>query len=187
MELAVHVDLGECGPLRIEFEPLADALITKNIEGLDVAIATWLKGIDEAACKFALGSIQCALNEHHARVVPDQVFDLTEGQLLLLLKESLDKVVQLSDLRCELLWGDTSDDLWHLFVWQDYHKRWDTFDVEVLHKILSRVTIDPVEQNSRGGCILAYAFGHHLLDNTALFIPLGCKQDGDDFVCCGSS
>ena len=57
MELAVYVDLGESGPLRIEFEPLADALIAENVEGLDVAITTRLKGIDETACKFALGSV----------------------------------------------------------------------------------------------------------------------------------
>ena len=129
--------MGESGPLCIEFEPLADALIAENIEGLDVAIASWLKGIDKTACKFTLGSVQCALYEHHTWVVPDQVFDLTEGQLLLLLEQSLYKVVQLGDLRCELLWGDTSDDLWLLFVWQDYYKRWNTFDVKVLNQLLS--------------------------------------------------
>ena len=74
-----------------------------------------------------------------------------------------------------MLWGDTSDDLWFLFVWQDDYKRWDTFDVEVLDQFLSRVTIDPMEQDTCGGCILAYAFGYHLFDDTALIVPLSCK------------
>ena len=86
LEDSLDVHLWESGPLSVELKPLANPLVTQNIEGLDVAVATWLQSVDQTTCELTLGSLECTLDKHHARVVLDQVIDLTEGELLFLLE-----------------------------------------------------------------------------------------------------
>lgn len=103
LELAMDVDLWEGGPLSVELQPLSDALVTEDIERLDVAVAASVDVLDEAASELAAWGIECALDEHHAGVCLDQVVDFAESKLLLLLEESLDKSVKLGDFLCQLL------------------------------------------------------------------------------------
>ena len=107
LELAMNVDLRESRPLSVELEPLADAFVAQDIKRLDVAVTTSVDMLNKATSELALRSVQCSFNEHHARVVLDEVVDFAESKLLLLLKESLDKSVKLGDFFGQLIWRDT--------------------------------------------------------------------------------
>ena len=90
----------ESRPFGVEFEPLADSLVSKDVKGLEVAITTRLERVYQTLCELAFWSIQSALDKHDAWVVLDQVVNLAERKLLFFLKERLDECVRLLDLVC---------------------------------------------------------------------------------------
>ena len=57
LESALNVDLRERRPLRVEFEPLADALVAQDVKRLDVAVLARLKRVDKTPGKFAFRSV----------------------------------------------------------------------------------------------------------------------------------
>ena len=57
LKLTFDVDLGEGRPLRVEFKPLADAFITKNVESLEITVLARLQRVYKTARELALWSV----------------------------------------------------------------------------------------------------------------------------------
>ena len=133
----LYVYLRECWPLGVEFKPLAYTLIVHDIKSLDIAVFTRAQGRDQALGEFAVGSVQRALNKHHAGVILHQVVDFSESKLFFLFEQSLDVFVHLCDLLGQLIGGYTSYHSRVLLVRHHQNERGHTFDIEMIDEIFS--------------------------------------------------
>ena len=78
LELPIDIHLRERGPLSIELKPLSNPFVPKDVESFDIAVLFWSECLDETPRKFALRSIQCALDKHHKGVDLHEVVNLPE-------------------------------------------------------------------------------------------------------------
>jgi hypothetical protein len=97
-------NLWKGGPLRVEFEPLADSLVLQDVKGAETVLER-PQSLEELASELALRLLWGALYEHkELRLRGNHVFDLTESLLFLLFEPLLIEFILNFDNLTQFLW-----------------------------------------------------------------------------------
>lgn len=134
-ELAAEEDLREGGPVRVELEPLSDALVFENVEVAE-AIAEGSEELQQPPRELALRSLGRALDEdEEARRRSYHVLNLPIGLRSLLLEPLSVELLLLVHRLSELFWGWVFEEVRRDFVRvKDSHSR-HLVDIKLLHKL----------------------------------------------------